>query len=226
MFTSPKSAGSSYGSHSSPRRAFDSSYSCIRQNQARNAPEETLHIRLYDRAQIRSETLRWATAETSRIFRTAGIKIEWEQPPVESSEDCVLDMSSRLAPRTRPERHYLLIRILPTTPATVFPGALGFALPFAQTGAHVVIFYDRIADTAQSWDVTPYVALGCAMAHEIAHVLLRSSDHSSVGLKQANWNRASWRLASEHLLAFLPEQKSRMRQRVLRFSSPENCHRA
>lgn len=183
-------------------------------------PEQTLHIRLYDQAQIPRGTLQWATAETSRILSTAGIKLEWEQPSVESAEDRGLDMSSPAAPRTRPERQYLVIRILPTTAANVFPGALGFALPFAETGAHVEIFYDRIAATARAWNVTPYVVLGFAMAHESGHVLLRSSDHWRGGLMQATWNRATWRLASEGLLAFFPEQKSRMRQRVLRFSSP------
>jgi hypothetical protein len=182
------------------------------------APEETLHIRLYDRVQIPKETVQWAVVESSRMFRTAEIELEWERPSVESSEDSGLDMSSPAAPRTHPERQYFVIRILPTAPANIFPGALGFALPFAEVGAHVTIFYDRVAATALSWDVSPYVVLGCAMAHEIGHVLLRSSDHSSVGLMQAHWNRATWHLASEGLLAFLPEQKSRMRERVLRFS--------
>jgi hypothetical protein len=38
------------------------------------APERTLHIRLYDRAQTPAETLQWATAETSRIFQDGGNK--------------------------------------------------------------------------------------------------------------------------------------------------------
>jgi hypothetical protein len=159
-------------------------------------------------------------AEAGRIFNTAGIKLDWERPSVESSEDCGLDESSPAASRTHPERQYIVIRILPTTAPTVFPGALGFALPFARSGAHVEVFYDRIAATAGAWALTPYLVLGCTIAHEIAHVLLRSSDHSGVGLMKEGWNRATWRLASEGLLAFFPEQKSRMRQRVLRFSPP------
>jgi len=184
------------------------------------APDEMLHIRLYDRARIPAGTLQCAIIETSRIFKATKIKLEWERPSVESPEDCGVDFTSPAARRTHAERQYLVIKILPTVAATVAPGALGFALPYAEAGAHITLFYDRVAATARDWGVAPYVALGCVMAHEVGHVLLRSSGHSSIGLMQPRWNEVTWHLVSQGLLGFLPEEKARMRQRVLRFSSP------
>jgi hypothetical protein len=71
-----------------------------------------------------------------------------------------------------------------------------------------------------------YVILGHAIAHEIGHVLLGSSEHSSSGLMRAQWNQANWHLASAGLLTFLPEQTERMREEVSRFRAPDSFSRA
>lgn len=189
--------------------------------------EHTLCIRLYNQAPVPSATLKWATVDVTRIFVSSGINVIWEQPATETPEDRGADMSSApLAGRER-ERPYIAVRILARTTSNILPGALGFALPFGQTGAQVSLFYDRVEATARSQTVTPYVALGYAMAHEIGHVLLRSSEHSAAGLMQARWNQTTWRLATGGVLTFLPEQKQRIRIAVLQFSalleSPEHA---
>jgi hypothetical protein len=55
-----------------------------------------------------------------------------------------------------------------------------------------------------------YIVLGHAMAHEIGHVLLGSSEHASSGLMQARWTPATLRLASAGLLAFRREEAERI----------------
>lgn len=188
--------------------------------------EHTICIRLYNQAAVPSATLKWATVDATRIFANSGINVIWAQPATEVPEDRGTDMSSAPLPGTQPGRPYIALRILPRTAGSILPGALGFALPFAQAGAHVILFYDRVEATARSQNVTPYVVLGYAMAHEIGHVLLRSSEHSTGGLMQACWNQTTWRLATAGLLAFLTEQKQRIRTSALRFSvlreSPEH----
>lgn len=189
----------------------------------KSVPEQTLQVRVYDRAQVPAKTLSGAMAEAGRIFHSARIGIVWERSAAESPQDRGLDWSSPAARRNHAERQYVAVRILK---GNARPGMLGFSLPFAQTGAQVVIFYDRIAFTTQSWNVTLDTnvtldaALGCAMAHEIGHVLLRSSEHSRGGLMQAQWDQDAWRRASQGLLGFSPEQKKEIRRGVLRFSAP------
>jgi hypothetical protein len=181
---------------------------------------QTLSIRLYNEAQVPVRALQSATDEASWLFRAARIRINWECPSTELPEDHGTDMSSATF-RQLDNRSYLVVRLMPRTPGTVFPGALGYALPFAHMGAHVLIFYDRVEALTQRVNAAMYVILGHAMAHEIAHVLLGSTEHSTGGLMEACWTPASWRLASAGLLAFRREEIEGMRAGLRRFQSPE-----
>jgi hypothetical protein len=97
------------------------------------------------------------------------------------------------------------------TPAVILPGALGFAVPFGRFGVQVELFWDRIKSEAQLTGVDPHLVLAFALAHEVGHVLLRSSLHSRAGIMQGRWDSEAWRLVSFSLLAFLPEQAADMR---------------
>ncbi len=181
--------------------------------------ERSLSIHLYDQAQVPPRVLRSATEEAARILRTAGIRISWEQPSIEAPEDRGIDMTSAEF-RLPDERPYLVVRLTRATPGAVLPGALGFALPFARKGAHVSIFFDRVETLPVAPTTAIYVILGHAIAHEIGHVLLRSSAHSTGGLMQARWNTATWRLASAGLLAFGRDEAERMCAGLPRFEVP------
>jgi hypothetical protein len=180
--------------------------------------EQTLAIRLYDQAQVPHRMIHLATEEAARVLRAAGIRISWEQPPAEAPEDRGIDMRSADV-RQPDERPYLVVRLTRATPAGIVPGALGFALPFARTGAHASIFFDRVEALTVARSTATYVILGHTIAHEIGHVLLRSSEHSTGGLMQAHWNAATWRLASAGLLAFRYEEAERMGAELRRFQA-------
>jgi hypothetical protein len=173
------------------------------------APAQILSIHLYDQARVPGPVLHAATDETNWLFRRAQIRISWECPSVESAEDQGTDMTSP-AFQKPDTRRYIVVRLLRRMPASVYPGALGYALPFARTGAHVLIFYGRVERLAQSVNQSTYIVLGHAMAHEIGHVLLGSSEHASGDLMQGRWTPATWRLASAGLLAFRREEAERM----------------
>jgi len=170
---------------------------------------QTLPVHLYDQAHVPAAVLYLAEGETTRLFEAAGIRLIWEQRAAEAPEDRGIDMSSATPPEPD-ERSYAVVRLTRRTPATTFPGALGFALPFARSGAHVSIFYERVEGLCRSVNAACYVVLGEAIAHELGHVLLRSSDHSTAGLMQARWNAATWQLASAGLLAFSRQEAERM----------------
>ena len=176
-------------------------------------PEPTVCVRFYNQAQVQAGMLKWAKIEATRIFKTAGVIVAWQQSATDSPEAHRIDLSTA-AFQTFDDRHCIVVRVLPRTPANLLPGALGFALPFAQGGSHVSIFYDRVESVARAANTAIYVVLGHAMAHEIGHVLLRSSEHSTAGLMQGRWNGATWRFASNGLLAFLPEQADQLRRTV------------
>ena len=181
---------------------------------------QTLCIRVYNHAQVPAAELKVALLETTRVFKPTGLRITW-QLDVESPEDRGIDMSSASARKTD-NRRYVVLSLLTGSPETVCPGALGFALPFAHTGAHGSIFYDRIQAMARRESVAQYIVLGSAMAHELGHVLLRSTEHSQAGLMQTRWNKTTWRLASEGLLGFLPEQLRAIRNTAVAIGERES----
>jgi len=184
-------------------------------------PAQTLSIRLSNEAQASPRVIHPATDQADWLFRAARIRISWECRLPESPEDQGTDMSSS-AFQQPDTRRYILVRLMGRTPASLLPGALGYALPFAHTGAHVLIFYDRVEALARILNEPTYAVLGHAMAHEVGHVLLGSSEHPSAGLMQARWTAATWRLASAGLLAFTREEAELMSARLQRF---EGQHR-
>ena len=114
------------------------------------------------------------------------------------------------------ERPCLVLKIGRDVPSMAYGGALGFAVPFARFGIDVEIIYQRVENEAESMGVAADTLLAYTMAHEIGHVLLRSSAHSASGLMQARCDRNSWRPASFCMMAFLPEQAKQMRQELSR----------
>ena len=87
-------------------------------------PQVTLSIRIDDQAEVPTAILTAAENETGRLFRAAGIGIDWEHPLYVSPEDQGTDMT---APSLRMpnQRWYLVIRLLRRIPADLLPGALG-----------------------------------------------------------------------------------------------------
>jgi hypothetical protein len=182
------------------------------------ASVQTLPIHLYDRAQAPARVVHLAVSEVGRLFWAARIQISWKFLSTESPEDQGTDMTSAgfQRPDTRP---YLVVRLLRGAPPNIFPGALGYALPFARTGARVLIFYDRVETLAHSVNEATYTILGHALAHEIGHVLLGSSEHANAGLMQARWTPATWRLASAGLLVFRSDEAERMSAGLQKFQA-------
>lgn len=175
-------------------------------------PEEELCIRIYDFSHVPQKTLFWATAQTDRIFEKVGIRVVWEHPSADSPEAHWLDFGNFSPARSHSDpRPCLILRLMPPPPVALFPGALGFAIPFGQSGIHAELFWNRIKTEAQQMSVDPQMVLAYAMAHEIGHVLLHSSGHSRAGIMQGRWDQGAWRMVSFGLLAFLPEQATKMR---------------
>jgi hypothetical protein len=215
----------SHAMNSSLRIASLTSFALIAGSLSGKTPTEiaaaqTLSIRLYDQAGVPNAVLHLATAEADRLFRAARLRIAWNQPSTESVEDRGTDMTSA-AFQEADNRNYLVVRLMRRTPATVFPGALGYALPFAHRGAHVLIFYNRIEALTQRVNTAADVILGHALAHEIAHVVVGSSEHSRGGLMEARWTPATWRLASAGLLSFRREEIALIRTGSRRFQARE-----
>jgi hypothetical protein len=155
-------------------------------------------------AGVPSATLARAQAETSRIFREAGIEIEWQTYRVSKSlPGC-------------PVR--LIVSILPH--ATAF--ASGQALGSTGSVVHSLVFWDRIEELAQMSGSTD-VILGHAMAHEIGHMLLGPASHSSWGIMRPKWSAKDIKAGARGLLNFTHEQAEGLRLELIKRSSDNSA---
>ena len=117
-----------------------------------------------------------ATAlETARgILKVAAIDLVWREcHPCDEAPD----------PRE------LIVRIA-AAPTRAEPGSLGYSLVDVQqrSGCLATIFADRVESMAMAADFDPGVLLGRTIAHELAHLLIGTTEHSAHGLMRAHWD--------------------------------------
>jgi hypothetical protein len=60
-----------------------------------------------------------------------------------------------------------------------------------------------------------WALLGHAMAHEIGHVLLGTTEHSPEGIMKARWGKPDYQRAAMGFLEFSPSQRAAIRKRTL-----------
>ena len=173
-------------------------------------PAEPLRItvHVHDYAHVPPAILARAEDEAARIYRAAGVALEW----VDESTP-----SARLHPATMGHSD-LNINILSsemTKGKRTAEDAMGAATgdPEAR-GRLAYVFYARVANMARIARKTIDPILGHVIAHEIGHLLLPQNSHSPSGVMRATWDSRQTRLAVNGLLRFTPEQAELIRSRV------------
>jgi hypothetical protein len=178
--------------------------------------QNSLSIRVYNRAGVPPRVLEAAIQETSRILARAGIETSWTEGPPDAPEACTFDFSG-WSPYQHPNpdtRNYLVVVIGHRGQASGSRETLGFALPDASTGVHAFIFYDSLEQLTNPRVVTPPKMLGHAIAHEIGHVLLGSGHHSPAGLMKPRWDTADHMRAQAGMMQFTASETKIVRQRA------------
>jgi hypothetical protein len=99
----------------------------------------------------------------AKMFAGIGMKIAWH------------DMSGCPA-------QSILISLSEHAPASFHSGAMAYAMPYE--GAHIVLFYDRIAVSGRA--LLPHL-MAHVMVHEITHILQGVDRHSEEGVTKAHW---------------------------------------
>lgn len=185
-------------------------------------------VPLYDFAHIPPKTLAQAEGVATEIFATAGIDVYWTTEPVSIAHHLVSDFSSAggaecagpLASAIVP------VQILPHAPGGFAPQALGYSLPCAELGLRVTVYANRLEMVSRDIPVMFYQVLGYALAHELGHVLLRSSTHEKTGLMKGVWSRRDWQRAAVANFPFTPDQAARMRAWLYRTENHEAASQA
>jgi len=173
---------------------------------------EQLRITVYNKAGILDQEKESVVVSLSRIFRHAGIEIDWVAGVPRAPESSLmiyepLRKGNELEMACRARRD-IALDILPFGTSKQI---LGMAQPFARTGLNVRIYGYGVRDAAAR-ELRPYATvLSHAIAHEIGHVLLRSNSHTGRGLMSAVWTAREYDWMGKEALFFTPEDSRKMR---------------
>lgn len=156
-------------------------------------------VTLFDIAGLQPDTVETMKKEAVRIFDSAGVTLDWL--------DCErMGKPMNLAECSKPSGTTRLMLQLVSGINKAKPRISGFATLQNGSGVFACLYPDRIKELARdtNWDLGDL--LGHAAAHEIGHLLLRTTAHSSAGIMRAKWETEDLRRLSNHGLVFLRGQ--------------------
>lgn len=167
----------------------------------------TIHV--YNYAKVEQDTLGDAKKKVAGIFHKAGVETLWA-----ALGD---DLLSRLP--------NIYIVIIPgsmsnrlTLPRNVPKDALGFTPGAGPDRDRAYVFYSNVKALAMSFGEASYAntvnMLGCAITHEIGHLLLEFPSHSPTGIMRTAWDLGDLAHASDGELLFTRQQARMIRQEV------------
>jgi len=134
-----------------------------------------LVVRTYDVTGVAPRTLERAEASAAVTLAAAGIRPIWRP--------CHASLCTN-----RPKPHEIEVRIVKAT-ARSEPGVLGSAMVdvVEHAGTLATIYIDRVDALAARTGIDRGELLGRAVAHEIGHLVLGTSEHAPFGLMRATW---------------------------------------
>ena len=172
-------------------------------------PAASLTVLVYNYAEVSPATLGSAEREAFKILGDAGVRVLWVDclekfPAIESKELCQRGWSAQTPG----------VRLLSGHVTSMYEDReFGFAaIPVLAT-----VNYERIAfwyGRNDAPDVLP-VMLGCAIAHELGHLLLRDPGHSTIGIMQPQFGNEQMRQALTGCLRFTSQQAKLIREHAL-----------
>jgi hypothetical protein len=182
---------------------------------AQNPPATTsLHpdvtISVHNYADVPAPLLAAAEDQARDVFRRAGSETVWLNcsPKLEKVEpkSCYFSDTTHLTLKISLHPMNAKVRDRLDVLGTAYPDENG-------VGYLAYVFYDRVQELAQR-RMLGHALLADVMAHEIGHLLLGSTSHSSSGIMCAHWNYEELRYVSEGTMSFLPAQSRIMRDRL------------
>jgi hypothetical protein len=159
---------------------------------------EQVVVRSYNKFGVPPRELATALETARAILNSAAIDLVWRE--CGQCDD-------------RPGERELIVRIVAAT-AQAEPESLGYSLIDIRkrSGSLATIFADRVESMATAAEFDPGVLLGRTIAHELAHLLIGTTEHSAHGLMRARWNRAELDRDRQPDWMLSPDEGRRMRR--------------
>jgi hypothetical protein len=154
-------------------------------------------VRVYDNTGLPETVRRAGLTHAAGIFARADVEIDWVRCPARCG---------------RPPGERQLILRLTRSPRTAVGLASSMIDPTLRAGRLATVFVDQVDALARRAGVDQATILSRAIAHEIGHLLLGSTEHTQTGLMRGVWTTESLRRAEEW--HFTPFQGTMLRARI------------
>lgn len=174
----------------------------------------TIKVRVHDHARLGPRLLTHAQGEVTRLFQEMGILVDWIECPLAAAELDRYPACQQPLGLTG-----LDVNIVTRSMAeglTLSSTTLGIT-SMRQEGERAFVasvFCDSVREQAHPGGAGFAQILGHAMAHELGHILLRTSGHAPTGLMRARWSPEDLRRAAWGQLCFTDGQAAVIRAEV------------
>jgi len=181
-------------------------------------PADTIVIRLHNYAAVPKQVLERTQAEAGRVFGQMGVEFHWVDCPTSRTNlgpyaGCLqtrglntIDLN--LLPRRMAELANQSDRTLGLT-------------PISKEGELVTItavFVDLVKERASRGLASVSQLLACAIAHEIGHILLRTSGHSTTGIMRGFWTPKDLQQIAQGYLLFTPQEAQSIQKNLTKLA--------
>jgi hypothetical protein len=157
-------------------------------------------------------TIREAEGEASRVFREAGIDVEWMNCQAVSGETLETEKSRSCREAIFPE--HLQLRIVKQS-VGLRPDVMGVSfLSEDGSGCQADLFYEGVEGLRQKTNASLAIILGDVASHEIGHLLLGTNSHAPHGVMRAVWGQDELVSVARRTLFFSEKESARMRGRL------------
>ncbi|HMF79532.1 MAG TPA: hypothetical protein VK604_27975 [Bryobacteraceae bacterium] len=146
----------------------------------------SIPVRLINQAAVNPKVLTEAQREAAWVLKSLCVEVQWA--PV---------------PSTKALEMHITVRPLG---AGIDKRALGVTILDAERGNRGAVFFSRVLAIKEMFGPLIELArlLGCVLAHEIGHLLLRARAHSPRGIMVANFGETEVLKAAQRRLLFTP----------------------
>src|ERR1700733_3174079 len=174
-----------------------------------------VNVQLNSQVQVPKNLLRDSQQAATVIFARIRVQLIWRGQSQQASKVVAGCMGE-------PATHDLAVEIVPHAPSP-HNVALATAMPLADSGVRIVVFYDRVKPLLEGHHAPEATILGYVLAHEIAHVLQGIVRHSETGIMRARWTDSDFKLMGVRLLMFTNEDIQLIRRRLAPRDATAGC---
>jgi len=175
---------------------------------AQELPRQPVRVRIRDYARLSPPRLVQAELTASYVVRQAGVLLDWAECRIHEG-DPPKDPACGLAVTSMD----LQLQIIDAAMAkrTGKTGqCLGYAVVTGSFDSIASVFAHRALELEKKNFADEAAILGAIMAHEIGHLLLGRSRHSSSGIMRARWGDEELKLIATGRMWFTDDEASRL----------------